>query len=51
MEDLEGYRIYLDWGLVLISVAALLEAEAYVQLPLPCEVCIYGPHSSARLTN
>ena len=50
-EDLEGNRPHLAWGVVLLSVAAVLEAEADLQLPLDFEAGISGPQRGKRLAN
>ena len=50
-EDLEGDRIYLAWGWVLLAVSKVLEAEADVHTPLACEAGIYGTQSGNRLAN
>ena len=50
-EDLEGGRIYLTWGGFLLAVAAVLEAEADVQLPLDCKVGTSCPQRGERLDN
>ena len=49
--DLEGNRLHLAWGWVPITLASVLEAEAYLQFPLACVSGISGTHSSDRLNN
>ena len=49
--DLGEDRLYLTWGGVLISVAAVMESEAVVQFPFYCEAGISGTHRRERLTN